>query len=353
MTGLFSPLTLRGVTFKNRIGVSPMCMYSSVDGFASDWHLQHIGSRAAGGAGLVIMEASAVTPEGRITPNDLGIWQDAHIDMLSRIVDFTAAQGCLPGIQLAHAGRKASMSRPWEGNKLLSPAEGGWETLAPSAIPFSDKYSLPRAMSVDDIHRFRDDFVDAALRAVRAGFRLVEIHAAHGYLLNEFLSPLSNRRDDDYGGSEDNRFRLLIEIAEILRNALPADTVLATRLSCSDWKEGGFTIEDSVRLSKLLRNVGVDLVDCSSGGLVPDAKIAVGPGYQLPFAERIKKEAGIPVAAVGMITEAAQADDIIRNGQADMVLLARAMLKDPYWAVHAARELGVEADIPKQYERGY
>lgn len=351
MTKLFSPITFRGVTAKNRVGVSPMCMYSAEDGFANEWHVQHIGSRATGGAGMVIMEATAVTPEGRITPGDLGLWKDDHIETLSRIVEFGQSQGAVMGIQLAHAGRKASMGRPWEGGKKLE--AGGWQTIAPSALAFAPDYNMPRPMTVDDIQHLRDDFVESAMRAVRAGFQLIEIHGAYGYLLNEFISPLSNTREDEYGGSEDNRFRLILEIAEMLRNTLPKDVILAARLSCSDWKEGGITIENSVRLSKLLRNVGVDFIDCSSGGLVPDAKIVTGPGYQVPFAAQIKKEADIPVAAVGMITDAKQAEEILQKDQADLVFLARAMLKDPYWPLHAAKELGAETPFPKQYGRGF
>ncbi len=353
MTQLFSPITFRNLKIKNRIGVSPMCQYSSDDGFANDWHLQHIGSRAAGGAGLIIMEATGVAAEGRITPGCLGLWKDAHVDYLSRITDFAKKFDCAIGIQIAHAGRKASCSLPWQGGKQLSANDGGWQTVAPSAIPFNMGEATPKAMTLDDIKRVKDEFVATALRAVKAGFQIIELHGAHGYLLNEFISPLSNQRTDDYGGSEENRFRLILEIAEAVNAAVPKDIVLGARLSCSDWKDGGITIVDSVRLSQKLKTVGVDFIDCSSGGLVPDAKVTVGPGYQVPFAAQIRKEANIPTAAVGMITEAQQAEDIIAKGQADMVFLARAMLHDAYWPIHAAEKLSADLDVPAQYLRGY
>lgn len=352
-TALFSPLTLRGVTLRNRIGVSPMCQYSAVDGFVNDWHLVHLGARAAGGAGLVIMEATGVLPEGRITPACAGIWSDAHAEAMKPVVSFIDAQGAVAGIQIAHAGRKASSALPWNGGAPLSVANGGWQTAAPSALAFQEGHPVPRAMSKDDIKRTIDAFVAAARRAIHAGFRVIELHGAHGYLMHEFLSPLSNHRDDEYGGSRDNRFRFALEVARAVRAEIPAQTVLAVRLSCSDWTEGGITAEDSVALSAELKKAGVDFVDCSTGGNVADAKIPVGPGYQVPFAEAVRLGAEIPVAAVGMISEAKQAEAIIRDGQADIVLLARAFLRDPYWAVHAAIELGAEADIPPQYLRGY
>ena len=351
---LFTPMTLRNLTLRNRIGVSPMCQYSATDGFATDWHLVHLGARASGGAGLVIMEATAVQPEGRITPGCTGLWDDAHIPQLSRIADYIKSQGAAAGIQLAHAGRKASCDLPWNGGKPLHADNGAWETVAPSAVAFDEGYPVPRAMTLDDIAKFKEAFVAAALRAVTAGFQIIELHGAHGYLLHEFLSPLSNKRDDDYGGSFDNRTRLILEVAAAVRAAVPADIVLAARLSCTDWIEGGWTGDDSAALSRLLKEKGVDFIDCSTGALVADANIPVAPGYQVPFAEQIRNEADIPTAAVGLITAAKQADDIIAGGKADIVLLARAFLRDPYWPVHAAHELGADTDmIPLQYLRGY
>ncbi len=347
---LFSPLTLRGVELPNRIGVSPMCQYSSVDGFATDWHLVHLGSRASGGAGLVIVEASAVSPEGRITPFDLGIWQDEHIHKLSQIVQFTHSQGAKIGIQLAHAGRKASMDAPHRPERCLSPEEGGWlNVLAPSAIPFAPNYPTPVALDKDGMERLVSDFAAAAHRAQAAGFDIIEIHAAHGYLIHEFLSPLSNHRDDDYGGSFENRTRLLREVVWAVRTHWSGP--LFVRISATDWAEGGWDIDQSVALAAMLKDLGVDLMDVSSGGLVPFAKIPVGPGFQTTFAARIRQEAGIPTAAVGFITDPAQADHIIRTGQADMVLLAREMLRDPYWPVHAAAKLGRAGSWPVQYLR--
>jgi 2,4-dienoyl-CoA reductase-like NADH-dependent reductase (Old Yellow Enzyme family) len=350
---LFTPLTLRGVTFRNRIGVSPMCQYSAVDGMVNDWHLTHLGARAAGGAGLVIMEATGVVPEGRITPGCTGIWSDAHAAAMKRITDFIASQGAVAGIQIAHAGRKAACDLPWRGGNPLALADGGWQTVAPSALPFQDGHPVPKEMTVDDIRRTQDAFVAAARRAVGAGFKFIELHGAHGYLMHEFFSPLSNRRTDAYGGNFENRARFILETARAVRAEIPADVVLAARLSCSDWTEGGVTIDDSVALASALSQAGVDMIDCSSGGNVADAKIPVGPGYQVPFAAQIRRDAGVATAAVGMIAEARQADEIIRKGEADMALLARAFLRDPYWAVHAAIELGAEADIPPQYLRGY
>jgi 2,4-dienoyl-CoA reductase-like NADH-dependent reductase (Old Yellow Enzyme family) len=350
-SALFTPLSLRSITLPNRIGVSPMCQYSSQDGFANDWHLVHLGSRAVGGAGLVMVEASAVTPEGRITPADMGIWKDEHVPNLARIVRFVHDQGSCAGIQIAHAGRKASMSPPFHGERLLSPAEGGWTTVAPSAIPFSERYSTPEALDKRAIDAVIEAFVGAAGRAEAAGFDLLEIHAAHGYLLHEFLSPLSNQRDDDYGGSFDNRVRLLLEVAAAVRRAWPEHLPLSVRISATDWVEGGWSIDDSVQLARLLRNLGVDIIDCSSGGNVSSVKIPLAPGYQVPFAARIRKEAGIATAAVGLITEPMQADRIIAEGEADMVLLAREMLRDPYFAVHAAAAMNEPATWPEQYLR--
>jgi 2,4-dienoyl-CoA reductase-like NADH-dependent reductase (Old Yellow Enzyme family) len=349
---LYSPIQFRGIPLANRIAVSPMCQYSSVDGFANDWHLVHLGSRAVGGAGLVMTEASAVLPEGRITPHDLGIWKDEHVAMLARIVDFLHSQGAHAGIQLAHAGRKASMQRPWEGERLLTADENGWANVeAPSAIPFNDKYARPHELDEAGIARVTEAFAAAARRALAAGFDVVEIHAAHGYLLHEFLSPLSNHRTDRYGGSFENRTRLLIETVDAVRAVWPAELPLFVRISATDYTAGGWDVEQSVALAKLLKRHGVDLVDCSSGGNVPGATIPTGPGYQVPFAERIRREVGVATGAVGQITSAAQADQIVRTGQADLVLLARQMLRDPYWALHAADELGAEISWPAQYLR--
>ena len=348
---LFSPLQLRSVRFANRIGVSPMCQYSSEDGFANDWHMVHLGSRAQGGAGLVILEASAVVPEGRITPGDLGIYKDEHIAGLERIVKFVHGQGARVGIQLAHAGRKASMSIPFGGDRLLSPDEGGWKPVAPSAVAFAPNYATPRALDQAGIDAIVRAFGQAARRALAAGFDLVEIHSAHGYLLNEFLSPLANQRTDQYGGSFENRTRLLLQVVDAVRAEWPAHLPLFVRISATDWAEGGWTLDDSVELAKLLRAHGVDLVDTSSGGLAAHARITSGPGYQVPFAKRIRAEAGIATAAVGMITEAEQANAIVAEGQADMVLLAREMLRDPYWALHAAAALEETASWPVQYLR--
>jgi 2,4-dienoyl-CoA reductase-like NADH-dependent reductase (Old Yellow Enzyme family) len=352
MTELFSPISFRDLTLSNRIGVSPMCEYSSEDGFANDWHLVHLGSRAVGGAGLIFTEAAAVLPEGRITPGDLGIWKDEHVAMLARIVAFVHGQGARTGIQLAHAGRKASMERPWLGERLLSPAEGGWtDVMAPSAVAFRADYAQPHALEEGEIARVTAAFAAAAQRAVKAGFDLVEIHAAHGYLLHEFLSPLSNRRTDRYGGSFENRIRMLVETVDAVRAVLPAGMPLFVRISATDWTEGGWDVDQSVALAKVLKEHGVDLIDTSSGGNVAGAKIPTGPGYQAPFAERIRREAGIRTAAVGQITEAKQAEEIVRGGQADVVLLAREMLRDPYWPLHAAEVLGVDVSWPAQYLR--
>lgn len=352
MAGLFDTLTLRGVTIPNRIGCSPMCQYSSVDGRATEWHFVHLGSRAVGGAGLILVEATAVVPEGRISPQDMGLWSDDHIPALARIARFVRGQGTVPGIQLAHAGRKASTRRPWGGDGAVPESEGGWSrVMAPSAIPFSDTYPFPQALSEGEIADVIKAFGAAARRALAAGFEVIEVHAAHGYLLHEFLSPLSNRREDAYGGSFENRTRLLREVVAEVRREWPEDLPLLVRISATDWAEGGWDIEQSVELCRALSGMGVDLIDCSSGGLVADAVIPAGPGYQAAFAERIRREAGIATAAVGMITAPAQADHIIRSGQADLVMLARALLDDPYWPLHAARELGRTMAWPPQYLR--
>jgi len=352
MASLFSPFSVRAVTLPNRIVVSPMCQYSSEDGFANDWHMVHLGSRAVGGAGLVLTEASAVTPEGRITPNDLGIWKDQHITPLARIVDFLHSQGAAAGIQLAHAGRKASMGRPWEGERLIGPEEGGWtEVVAPSDVPFRGDYAQPHALTLEGIRAVREAFARATRRARRAGFDVIEIHAAHGYLLHEFLSPLSNKRTDEYGGAFENRIRLLIETVDVVRTESGGDVPLFVRISATDWTEGGWDTEQSVLLAKVLREHGADVIDTSSGGNVAGATIPTGPSYQVPFAEQIRREAGIATAAVGQITEPAQADAIVRNGEADLVLLAREFLRDPYWGLHAAQELGVDVTWPAQYLR--
>jgi 2,4-dienoyl-CoA reductase-like NADH-dependent reductase (Old Yellow Enzyme family) len=349
MSTLFEPFTLRGLTLKNRIVVSPMCQYSSVDGFANDWHLVHLGSRAVGGASLLILEATAVSPEGRITPDDLGIWQDEHVDFLRRINQFIDAQGCVPGVQLAHAGRKASTYAPWKGSGAV--AEGGWETVAPSAIAFADNYPLPVELDAVGLKKVIADFRAAAERSVQAGFRLIEIHAAHGYLLHQFLSPLSNQRTDTYGGSFENRIRLMLEVVAAVRQVVPDDFPIVVRISATDWTEGGWTPDESVQLATWLRDRGVDLIDCSTGGNVPHAKIPVGPGYQVEFAERIRREVGIPTGAVGLITTPAEAEAIVAGEQADLVLLAREELRDPYFPLHAAHELGADVAWPVQYER--
>ena len=351
MPHLFEPLRVRGVTFPNRIGVSPMCQYSSVDGFANDWHFAHLASRATGGAGLVFTEAAGVTPEGRISPEDLGVWSEKHFEPLERITRFIHQQGSVAGIQLAHAGRKASTFRPWSGAGEVTPDKGGWQVLGPSAEPFADNFPMPKELSAAEIAKLQEAFVTAARRSVDAGFRVIEIHAAHGYLFHEFLSPLSNHRTDQYGGSFENRSRFLRDNIAAVRQALPDRVPLFVRISCTDWTEGGWDIAQAVELAKQLKALGVDVIDSSSGGNVKDAKIPIGAGYQTPFAERIRREAGIATAAVGLITGAAQADQIIRSGQADIVLLARELLRDPYWPLHAAQELGVKAPWPAQYLR--
>jgi 2,4-dienoyl-CoA reductase-like NADH-dependent reductase (Old Yellow Enzyme family) len=349
---LFSRFQLRSVEFSNRIGVSPMCQYSSHDGFANDWHRVHLGSRAQGGAGLVMLEAAAVTPEGRISPGDLGIWKDEHIPGLRRIAEFVHSQGARTGMQLAHAGRKASTATPFAGHGLVLPADGGWQPVAPSAIAFAPTdYAVPAALDPAGIAAVVEAFRNAARRALEAGFDFVEIHAAHGYLLHEFLSPLSNLRTDDYGGSFENRTRLLLEVVDAVRSVWPERLPLFVRISATDWAEGGWNPDESVALARLLRDHGVDLVDCSSGGNVADAKIPLAPGYQVGFAARIRREAGIATAAVGLITEPAQANALIAEGEADFVFLARAILRDPFWPLHAAATLGETVSWPKQYLR--
>ena len=348
---LFSPFQLRSVSFPNRIGVSPMCEYSSHDGFAADWHLVHLGARAQGGAGLVILEAYAVTPEGRISSADLGIWKDEHIPNLQRIAAFIHSQGARAGIQLAHAGRKGSMSAPFTGERLLQPSEGGWQPVAPSALAFSPAYAVPQALDQPGIDAVVEAFRLAAHRAFKAGFDLVEIHAAHGYLLHQFLSPLANKRADAYGGSFENRTRLALQVVDAVRAAWPAHLPVLVRISATDWAERGWNVDESVQLARLFREHGVDLVDCSSGGMVPNPQIPLGPGYQVEFAARIRSEAKIPTAAVGLITEPVQANDVVAQGHADLVFLAREFLRDPYWPVHAAAALGDSASWPVQYIR--
>jgi 2,4-dienoyl-CoA reductase-like NADH-dependent reductase (Old Yellow Enzyme family) len=353
---LFQPLTIKSVTLRNRIGVSPMCEYSSEDGAATDWHLVHLGSRAVGGAGLVIAEATAVSPDGRITPGDAGIWADKHIEPVARINRFIKQHGAVPGIQLAHAGRKASAARPWEGSAHLADDNGGWQTVAPSAIAFGDELpKVPLEMTGADIRKVQNDFVAAAKRALSAGVEFLEIHSAHGYLCHEFLSPITNQRTDSYGGSFENRCRFLLEVTRAVRAAWPDKLPLAVRLSTIDWMPGGWELEDSIALAKQLKAEGVDLIDCSSGGTVPHAKIHVGAGYQVPFAERIRHEANILTAAVGQITEPTHADEIIRNGRADIVLLAREFLRDPYWPLRAAKALRQKESlsVPVQYGRAW
>jgi 2,4-dienoyl-CoA reductase-like NADH-dependent reductase (Old Yellow Enzyme family) len=352
MPHLLDSLAIRDLTFSNRIFVSPMCEYSSTDGYANDWHLVHLGSRAVGGAGLVFTEATAVLPEGRISPQDLGMWKDDHIEFLARIVRFIHGQGSIAGMQLAHAGRKASTYRPWEGNGAIPESAGGWKkVVAPTAVPFADNYPMPQALTSDGIQEVVQAFVAAARRACEAGFRVIEIHAAHGYLIHEFLSPLSNHRTDAYGGSFENRTRILREVVAAVRQLWPERAPLFVRISATDWVDGGWDIHQSADLARQLKGFGVDLIDCSSGGLVPQARIPVGPGYQTPFAERIRREAGILTGAVGMITSPSQAEYIVAGGQADAVLLARELLRDPYWPLRAARELGQPISWPAQYLR--
>lgn len=351
MSKLLSPIRIKNISIRNRVVVSPMCQYSAVDGFANDWHLVHLGSRAIGGAGLIIQEATAVSSEGRITPADLGIWKDEHIEKLKSITSFIHQHGAIAGIQLAHAGRKASCAKPWEGGKQLKEPEGGWQTMGPSAIPFHEEEVVPHSLDMDGIRKVVADFKNAAQRALVAGYKLVEIHAAHGYLIHQFLSPLSNRRTDKYGGSFENRIRLLLEIVQAVKSVWPEDLPLFVRISATDWAEGGWDIDEAVKLSFILKELGVDMIDCSSGGLVPYAKIPFVPGYQVSFAERIKKESGILTGAVGLITEVKQAEEILEKDQADLILIARASLRDPYFALHAAKILEDDINWPLQYQR--
>lgn len=348
---LFEPFTLREITLRNRIMVSPMCQYSSPDGYANDWHLVHLGSRAVGGAGLVCFEATAVEPKGRISPWDLGLWEDGQIEGLARITRFIKEQGAVPALQLAHAGRKASTARPWDGGGVVAPEDGGWIPVGPSPIAFSDSHPVPEALDEAGIEAVVHAFRDGAERALRAGFEALELHAAHGYLLHSFLSPLSNQRKDRYGGSFENRIRLLLETVDAIREVWPERLPLLVRISSTDWVEGGWDVDQSVELCKLLAKRGVDLIDCSSGALVPYAKIPVGPGYQVPAAARIRNEAKIPVAAVGMIDDPHQAEEIIASGQADLVAIAREELRDPHFPLHAATRLGAEIPWPPQYQR--
>lgn len=339
------------MTARNRIVVSPMCQYSAVDGKATEWHHVHLGSRAVGGAGIVIAEASAVSPEGRISPDDLGIWSDEHRDALAPIAAFMRAQGAVPGIQLAHAGRKASVDAPWRGGRHLGPHERGWQSVAPSPKPFDPAWPPPHALSLEEIAGIWEAFGDAAERADQAGFDLLEIHAAHGYLLHQFLSPLSNERRDEYGGTFENRTRLLREVVETVRRVWPREKPLWVRLSCTDWVDGGWDIDETVALARQLRALGVDAIDCSSGGLDQRQRIPLGPGYQVPFAERIRREAEIATVAVGLITEPEQAEEIVASGRADAVAMARELLRNPYWPLAAAAQLGVDVPWPVQYER--
>jgi len=352
MPGLFDPLKIRDVTFPHRVFVSPMCQYSSKDGYANNWHLVHLGSRAVGGAGLVLTEATAVLPEGRISPQDLGIWTDQHTEMLSRIVSFIHAQGSIAGMQLAHAGRKASTPPPWEDPRVVPESEGGWVNVAaPSALAFAESYPMPQALTTDGIQEVIAAFAAAAQRACQAGFRVLEVHAAHGYLIHEFLSPSSNRREDEYGGSFENRTRLCREVVAAVRSVWPQQLPLFVRISATDWTEGGWDINESVKLAAQLKQIGADLIDCSSGGNVRHAKIPLGPGYQVTFADRIRREADIMTGAVGLITSPVQAEEIIRTGQADAVIMARELLRDPYWLLRAAKELKQAVAWPVQYLR--
>jgi len=346
---LLSPLALRGVTLRNRIVMSPMCQYSSDDGLANDWHLVHLGSRAAGGVGLVFVEATAVTPEGRITPKDMGIWDDRHVEPLARIARFVHAQGAVAGIQIAHAGRKASCQPPWQGGAVVAPAAGGWTPVGPSPVPFHDGDPPPAALDAAGIDAVVDAFEAATRRALAAGFRVIEVHAAHGYLLHEFLSPLSNHRTDEYGGSLENRMRLALRVADRVRRAVPDELPVFVRISATDWVEGGWDADQSVVLSRRLKELGVDLIDVSSGALTPKARIPVGKGYQIPFARRIREEAGIMTGAVGLITEPKHADEVVTGGDADLVFVGRELLREPYWALKAQHELGQDPAWPTQY----
>ncbi len=353
MSRLFSPLKLRDLTFRNRIFVSPMCQYSSPDGIPTDWHLVHLGTRAVGGAGLVMVEATAVSPQGRISPDDSGMWNDGHALAFQRITQFIRGQGAAVGIQLAHAGRKASTDLPWRGGGPLGPDKRGWTPIAPSPVPFSAAHPVPRAATAEDLERIRREFGDAAERALRAGFDVVEIHMAHGYLLHEFLSPLANRRNDEYGGSLQNRMRFPLTVARTVREIWPAKQPVFVRISATDWVEGGWDLDQSVELCLRLKDIGIDLIDCSSGGMVllPESAIPTGPGYQTPFATAIRQKSDMATAAVGLITEPTQAEQIVATGLADAVILARELLRNPYWPLTAARALKAEIPWPVQYER--
>jgi 2,4-dienoyl-CoA reductase-like NADH-dependent reductase (Old Yellow Enzyme family) len=350
-SALFAPLRLRDVEFRNRVFVSPMCQYSALDGVPADWHLVHLGSRAVGGAGLVLAEATAVVPEGRISPGCLGLWNDLQAGAFARIAEFIAAHGAVPGVQLAHAGRKASTALAWLGGGPLGQAQGGWPTVAPSAIPFGPGFAPPHELGTAEIAGLVARFAEAAARAAGAGFQVVEIHMAHGYLLHQFLSPLTNRRTDAFGGTLENRARFPLQVAAAVRAAFPPALPVLVRISATDWVDGGWDLPQSVQLARRLGEAGVDLIDCSSGGLVPDARVPVGPGYQVPFAAAIRRDAALPTAAVGLITEARQAERIVAEGDADAVFLARALLRDPYWPLHAAHDLGVDLPWPPQYLR--
>jgi len=354
MPHLFEPLTVRGITLRNRIGVSPMCQYSYVDGISNEWQVVHLGARAAGGAGLVIAEATAVEARGRITPHDAGIWSDAHVEPLQRVTGFIKQQGAVAGIQIAHAGRKASTQRPWDGGRPIPPGDpGGWAVVGASPIAFDEGFQEPHELGIAEIGEIQAAFRDAALRSLEAGFEWLEIHAAHGYLIHSFYSPLSNQRTDRYGGSFDNRIRFLLETVQKVRAVWPERLPLAVRISGTDWTEGGWTVEESVALARCLKGEGVDLVDCSSGGNMAHARVPLGPGYQVPIAEAVKHGAGILTASVGLVTSPAHADEIVRNGRADVVLLGREMLRDPYWALHAAQTLKQPAPVPPQYLRAF
>jgi 2,4-dienoyl-CoA reductase-like NADH-dependent reductase (Old Yellow Enzyme family) len=350
MSILHSPLTLRGTTIKNRAWVASMCQYSSVDGFPNDWHLVHLGSLARGGAGVVLTEATAVTPEGRISPADAGIWNDEQAAAYERIVAFVRSQGAVPGIQLAHAGRKASTQRPWDGPGYVEPTDGGWQTVAPSPVAFGD-WPLPKELSVAEISELVRAFAAGAERALRAGFEIAEIHAAHGYLLHQFLSPLSNTRADEYGGDLEGRSRFLFEVVDAVRAVWPQDKPLFVRFSATDWADGGWDVDETVEVARRLASHGVDFYDVSSGGLAPEQKITVGPGYQVPFARAVREGSGVPTGAVGLITEPAQAEAILAEGSADSVLMARELLRDPHWPLRAAHELGDDVAWPAQYDR--
>jgi 2,4-dienoyl-CoA reductase-like NADH-dependent reductase (Old Yellow Enzyme family) len=348
---LFEPLSIRDITLPSRIVVSPMCQYSCTDGFATDWHLVHLGSRAVGGASLVFTEATAVTAEGRISPQDLGLWKDAHAEPLARIARFVREQGAFPGIQLAHAGRKASTRPPWDSPPGIPESDGGWTPLAPSAIAFSETYPAPAALDENEIHAVVKAFADSAARALAAGFLVVEIHAAHGYLIHEFLSPVSNKRTDQYGGSLENRTRVLREVVSAVRGVWPENYPLFVRISATDWIEHGWDLDQSIELARQLRPLGVDVIDCSSGGIAPGIRIPVAPGYQVPFASEIRGETGILTAAVGMITEPEQAETILREGQADLIVMAREFLRQPYWPMQVAHDLEFPLSWPVQYLR--